>query len=70
MARTDFEIIRGLMVKDNSLDSWICETEATEKRDITVAEENAYVQSIVDECKEVMQDLSCSLVEAYKDIMY
>lgn len=70
MARTDFEIIRALMVKDNTLDSWICETEAMEKRDITVEEENAYIQSIVNECKEVMQDLSCSLVEAYKDIMY
>lgn len=70
MARTNFYIIRSLMIKDNSLDSWICETEAEEKRDITEAEENAYIQSIVDECKERMQDLSCSLVEAYKDIMY
>lgn len=32
MARTDFEIIRGLMVKDNALDSWIFEREATEKK--------------------------------------
>ena len=41
MARTNFYIIRSLMIKDNSLDSWICETEAEEKRDITEAEENA-----------------------------
>ena len=70
MIRTNFDIIRGLMIKDNSLDSWICETEAEEKRDLTVEEENAYIQSIVDECKERMKDLSCNLVEAYKDIMY
>lgn len=70
MARTNFDIIRGLMIADNSLDSWICETEAEEKRDITAEEKTAYIQSIVDECKEVMQDLSCSLVEAYNDIMY
>ena len=70
MTRTNFDIIRGLMIKDNTLDSWICETEAEEKRDITVEEENAYIQGIVDECQEVMQDLSCSLIEAYNDIMY
>lgn len=69
MARTNFDIIRSLMVKDNSLDSWICETEATLKRDLTVQEENAYVQSVVDECLEVMQELSCNLIEAYKDVM-
>lgn len=69
MARTNFDIIRGLMVAGNTLDSWICETEAEEKRDLTAEEENVYIQSIVDECKAVMQDLSCSLVEAYKEIM-
>ena len=59
MARTNFDIIRGLMIADNTLDSWICETEA---------EENAYIQNIVDICEEIMQNLSCSLVEAYKEI--
>lgn len=70
MAKTDFDIIRSLMIADNSLDSWICETEAEEKRDITAEEETAYIQSIVDECKERMRELSCSLVDAYKDIMH
>ena len=69
MARTNFDIIRSLMIKDNSLDSWIYETEATLKRDLTAEEENAYVQSVVDECLEVMQELSCNLIEAYNDIM-
>lgn len=69
MTRSNFDIVRGLMCKDNSLESWICETEATLKRDLTVQEENAYIQSVVDECQEVMQELSCSLIEAYKDIM-
>lgn len=32
MARTDFEIIRGLMVKDNALDSWIFERSNGKKR--------------------------------------
>ena len=59
MARTNFDIIRGLMIADNTLDSWICETEA---------EENAYIQNIVDICEEIMQGLSCTLVEAYKEI--
>lgn len=68
MARTNFDIIRGLMIADNTLDSWICETEAKEKRDLTAEEENAYIQSIVDICKAIMQSLSCSLVEAYKEI--
>lgn len=69
MARTNFDIIRSLMIKDNSLDSWICETEAEEKRDVTVEEEIAYIQDMVNECEERAQDLSCSLTEAYKDIM-
>lgn len=69
MARTNFDIVRSLMCKDNSLDSWICETEATLKRDLTIEEENAYIQSVVDECQERMQECSCSLIEAYKDIM-
>lgn len=69
MTRTDFEIIRGLMVKDNALDSWIFEREATEKRDLTVEEENAYIQETVDQCHQIMQDLSCNLVEAYKELM-
>lgn len=34
MARTNFDIIRGLMIADNTLDSQICETEAEEKRDL------------------------------------
>lgn len=70
MSRSYFDVIRGLMVSDNSLDSWISETEATEKRDVTAEEEKAYIQATLDECKERMQDLSCSLVEAYKDLMY
>ena len=69
MKKTDFNIVRSLMIKDNSLDSWICETEADLKRDLTEQEENSYIQSIVDECKEVMKDLSCSITEAYNDIM-
>ena len=68
MARTNFDIIRGLMIADNTLDSWICETEAEEKRNLTAEEENTYIQNTVDICKEIMQDLSCSLVEAYKDV--
>lgn len=66
--RTNFNIIRDLMIADNTLDSWICETEAEEKRDLTAEEENAYIQNTVDICEEIMQDLSCSLVEAYKEI--
>ena len=69
MARTDFEIIRDLMVKDNTLDSWIFEREAAEKRDLTVEEENAYIQETVDQCYQIMQDLSCNLVEAYRELM-
>lgn len=70
MARTNFDIVRSLLDKGNFLDQWICETEAELKRDITIEEENAYVQSIVDECQTTMQDLSCSIVEAFNDIFY
>lgn len=69
MVKTNFEIIRDLMIKDNNLESWICELEVEEKRDITAEEENAYIQSIVDECIERAKDLSCSIEDAYKDIM-
>lgn len=62
------EILQSLDLDDNTLDSWICETEAEEKRDLTAEEENAYIQNIVDICEEIMQDLSCDLVEAYKEI--
>lgn len=70
MARTNFDIVRGLLIKGNFLDKWICETEAELKRDISVEEESAYVQSVVDECKELMQDLSCSIIEAFNEIWY
>lgn len=50
----------------NALDYFRNETE--EKRDLTAEEENAYIQNIVDICEEIMQGLSCTLVEAYKEI--
>ena len=31
MARTNFDIIRGLMIADNTLDSWICEQKQKRK---------------------------------------
>lgn len=67
---TEFNFVRSLMIKDNSLDEWICETEAREKRDITVEEEYDYVLNILFECVERARDLSCSIKEAYEDIMY
>lgn len=70
MARTNFEIVRSLLIKENILDQWVCETEAEEKRDVTAEEENAYIQSIVDECEWIMQDLSCSIVEAFYEIFF
>ena len=70
MARTNFDIVRSLMIKENILDEWICEKEAEEKRDITAEEENAYIQSIVDECERMMQDLSCSLIEAFNEVWF
>ena len=32
-------------------------------------EENAYIQETVDQCHQIMQDLSCNLIEAYKELM-
>lgn len=69
MARTNFQIIRALMVSDNTLDCFVYETECILKRDITVEEENAFIQDVLEECVIRMQELSCSLLEAYKDIM-
>ena len=60
--------VRALMVKDNSLDSWICETEAALKRDLT-AEEIRYIKETAHECMMFMIDLSCSLEEAYNTLM-
>ena len=40
-----------------------------EKRDLTVEEEDAYIQETVDQCRQIMQDLSCNLVEAYKELI-
>lgn len=65
----NFDIVRSLMVKDNSLDSEIMEMEANLKRDITIDEENKIISDMVSECEERMADLSCSLIEAYRDIM-
>lgn len=70
MARINFEIVRSLLIKENILDQWVCETEAEEKRDVTAEEENAYIQSIVDECEWIMQDLSCSIVEAFYEVFF
>lgn len=70
MTKTNFDIVRSLLIKGNFLDQWIYETEAELKRDITLEEENAYVQSIVDECTATMQDLSCDIIEAFNEIFY
>lgn len=64
------KIIKAMMVKDNTLDSYICETEAELKRDLTIEEENQYIKDITHECVMRAMDLSCSLKEAYEDIMY
>jgi hypothetical protein len=57
------------MIKDSYLDQLIMDFEAEHKRDITEDEENQFVLDMVEECKERMEDCSCSIVEAYKDIM-
>lgn len=62
--------VRSLMIKDNSLDSWICETEAGLRRDLTIEEEESYIKETAQECIFRSMDLKCSLEEAYKDIMY
>ena len=63
------EKVRALMIKDNSLDSWICETEAALKRDLTAEEETRYIKETTHECMMIMIDLSCSLEEAYNTLM-
>lgn len=68
--KTNFELVRGWMCADNSLDSWIYETEAALKRDLTIKEENQYIQKTLDECKQIMEDCSMTLYEAYKALMY
>lgn len=70
MEDRSFNIIRALMIKDGSLDSEILEVEAELKRDITIEEEKKIVSDMVEECKKRQIDLSCSIIEAYKDIMY
>lgn len=65
----DYDIIRGLMKKDGTLEQEIYDRECELKRDLTIEEEDQIIIDMLNECKEVMQDLSCSLVEAYKDIM-
>ena len=68
--RTSFRIVRALMIKDNYLNELIMEFEEEHKRDVTIEEENQMITDMAMECEERMKDLSCSVVEAYNDIMY
>lgn len=61
--------VRALMVKDNDLDPWICNTEAELKRDLTAEEENQYIKETAHECMMIMIELSCSLEETYNTLM-
>lgn len=65
-----FDVVKNLMTKDNTLDEMIYEFECEHKRDITEDEKNSFVQEMLDECLERARDLSCSLEEAYNDIMH
>ena len=61
--------VRALMVKDNSLYSWIFETETALKRDLTAEEKTRYIKETAHECMMLMIGLSCSLDEAYNTLM-
>ena len=58
-----------LMVKDNSLYSWIFETETALKRDLTAEEKTRYIKETAHKCMMLMIGLSCSLDEAYNTLM-
>lgn len=70
MTNHDYDIIKRLMDKDGSLDEEISNLQCQLRRDTTIEEEEAIVYKMLNECKERRADLSCSLIEAYKDIMY
>lgn len=61
--------VKVLMVKDNSLYSWIFETETALKRDLTAEEKTRYIKETAHECMMLMIGLSCSLYEAYNTLM-
>lgn len=66
----EYNVIKNLMSKDGSLDQEIYDLQCHLRRDTTIEEEEAVVYKMLSECKERCGDLSCSLTEAYKDIMY
>lgn len=70
MVNPDYDIIKRLMDKDGSLDEEIFNLQCELKRDLTLKEEEDIVYKMLNECKERRADLSCSLTEAYNDIMY
>lgn len=70
MNNTNFKIIENLMKKDGGLDSQIYDLQCELKRDTTIEEENSIIQEMLDECLERSHDLSCSITEAYNDIMH
>jgi hypothetical protein len=70
MKNANYDIVKSLMNKDGSLDDQIYNLQCELKRDTTIEEENAIVQKMLDECMEVCRDLSCSITEAYDDIMH
>ena len=61
--------VMALMVKDNSLYSWIFETKTALKRDLTAEEKTRYIKETAHECMMLMIGLSCSLDEAYNTLM-
>lgn len=66
----DYAVVKYLMDKDGSLDQEIYDLQCQLRRDTTVQEETAIVLKMVEECRQRAVDLSCSIAEAYKDIMY
>lgn len=70
MTNSNFNLIEHLMKKDGSLDSQIYEMQCELRRDTTIEEENAIIQEMLEDCINRCHDLSCSLVEAYNDIMH
>lgn len=65
-AKTNFDIIRELMIDDFSLDSWIISTENRMERLITKQEEINHINNVVQLCEEYMKIIKCSIQEAYR----
>ena len=66
----NFLLIEELMKRDGSFEHAVYDLQCKLQRDTTIDEECKIIYDMVNDCEQVCIDLSCSIEEAYDEIMH